>query len=69
MIVREHVWDEAGRCIHCPDHRCDNIGEQAERPCIPREIPRAVPESVFAKLGDIGERLQEIKREENRNAV
>lgn len=69
MIIREHVWDEAGQCIHCHDHRRDNTEEQAERACVSREVPRAVPESVFAKLGDIGERLQEIKREENRSAV
>jgi hypothetical protein len=60
--VNQHNYID-GRCQHCGDKQDDNVGEHAARACVSREVPRSVPVSVFAKLGDIGDRMKELQAE------
>lgn len=62
-VIREHVY-ASGKCLHCGDLEAQNI--DTGRACVGREVPRSVPESIFNKPWEIGERLKEIAKEENR---
>lgn len=59
--IAEHVF---------VDEKCQYCGvssNEAEKMCNFRDAPpRAVPESIFANLAQIGERLKEILNEEKR---
>jgi hypothetical protein len=61
--IRQHDYVD-GVCQHCGDKETDNKGEHAERLCVSRETPRSIPVSIFANLGEIGNRLKEIRAEE-----
>lgn len=59
--IAEHVWQD-GACIHCKISP-----EDSARLCVYRDAPpRAVPESIFANLGAIGDELARIRKEEGR---
>ena len=61
--IRQHDYID-GKCQHCGDKESDNVGERAGRACVSRETPRSIPVSVFHSLSEIGERLKEIRAEE-----
>lgn len=63
--IRQHDYAD-GKCLHCGDRQGDNTGINSERGCISREVPRAVPESIFAKIEDIGAVMREIRVREGR---
>jgi hypothetical protein len=43
----------------------DNTGKHETRPCIARTVPRATPTSIFSSLGEIGDRMKQIRDEED----
>lgn len=62
--IRQHDYLD-GRCQHCGDLEAENVDDKAGRSCIARAVPRAVPTSIFAHPGEIGDRAAEIRAEEN----
>lgn len=66
--IRAHDYQD-GKCVHCGDREAENTGEHAARSCVARELPRATPSSIFSSLGDIGEEMRRIRREEGREVA
>lgn len=56
--IAEHVWAD-GKCVHC-----GLLSHESAKSCVFRDgPPRPVPESIFAKPWEIGERLKELQTE------
>jgi len=61
MIIREHVFNNTPASDKCTVPGCGvSYAEREQRACMPKEVPRPVPVSVFADLGAIGDRRREL---------